>query len=39
VLLVSYGYSEGQDVRDLDSDGVVAALGEAADRLTAFESP
>jgi phosphoglycolate phosphatase len=33
VLLVSYGYSEGRDVRTLDSDGVVATLGEAADLL------
>ncbi|MDH3320943.1 MAG: HAD-IA family hydrolase, partial [Betaproteobacteria bacterium] len=33
VILVSYGYSEGRDVRDLDSDGVVATLGEAADQL------
>jgi len=33
VLLVSYGYSEGRDVRELDSDGVVASLAEAADRL------
>lgn len=33
VLLVSYGYSEGRDVRTLDSDGVVASLGEAADLL------
>lgn len=33
VLLVSYGYSEGRDVRELESDGVVASLGEAADRL------
>ena len=33
VLLVSYGYSEGRDVRSLDADGVVATLGEAADRL------
>jgi phosphoglycolate phosphatase len=33
VLLVSYGYSEGRDVRALDSDGVVATLGEAAERL------
>jgi phosphoglycolate phosphatase len=33
VLLVSYGYSEGRDVRTLDSDGVVATLGEAAGRL------
>lgn len=33
VLLVSYGYSEGRDVHELVSDGVVATLGEAADRL------
>jgi len=33
VLLVSYGYSEGRDVRAIDSDGVVATLGEAAERL------
>jgi phosphoglycolate phosphatase len=33
VLLVSYGYSEGRDVRTFDSDGVVASLGEAADLL------
>jgi phosphoglycolate phosphatase len=33
VLLVSYGYSEGRDVRGLASDGVVATLGEAAERL------
>lgn len=33
VLLVSYGYSEGRDVRTLDSDGVVATLAEAADIL------
>ena len=33
VLLVSYGYSEGRDVRSLDSDGVVATFAEAADRL------
>jgi len=30
VLLVSYGYSEGRDVRSLGADGVVASLGEAA---------
>lgn len=34
VLLVSYGYSEGRDVRELDSDGVVASLEEAAQRLS-----
>lgn len=33
VLLVSYGYSEGRDVRSLDSDGVVDSLCEAAARL------
>jgi phosphoglycolate phosphatase len=33
VLLVSYGYSEGRDVRELDADGVVATLAEAADLL------
>lgn len=35
VLLVSYGYSEGRDVRTLDCDGVVATLAEAAERLLA----
>ena len=35
VLLVSYGYSEGRDVRSFDADGVVATLGEAADLLLA----
>ncbi|MEW6690243.1 MAG: phosphoglycolate phosphatase [Pseudomonadota bacterium] len=33
VLLVSYGYSEGRDVRTLDCDGVAASLGEALERL------
>jgi len=33
VLLVTYGYSEGRDVRELDQDGVVATLTEAADLL------
>lgn len=33
VLLVSYGYSEGRDVRALDSDGVLASFGEAAERV------
>ena len=33
VLLVSYGYSEGRDVRSLDCDGVVATLEEAAELL------
>jgi len=33
VLLVSYGYSEGRDVRSLDCDGVFASFGEAAARV------
>jgi phosphoglycolate phosphatase len=33
VLLVSYGYSEGRDVRTLGAHDVVASLGEAAQRL------
>ena len=33
VILVSYGYSEGRDVRTIDCDGVVDSLGEAADLL------
>lgn len=33
VLLVSYGYSEGRDVREIESDGVVASLQAAADLL------
>lgn len=33
VLLVSYGYSEGRDVRTLDCDGVVATLAEALHTL------
>jgi phosphoglycolate phosphatase len=39
VLLVSYGYSEGRDVRTLDCDGVVATLGEAADLLLRVSTP
>lgn len=39
VLLVSYGYSEGRDVASLDSDGVVASLGEAAERLLSYRAP
>lgn len=31
VLLVSYGYSEGRDVRALESDGVAATFAEAVD--------
>lgn len=33
VLLVTYGYNEGRDVRSLDADGVVETLAEAADRI------
>jgi phosphoglycolate phosphatase len=33
VLLVSYGYSEGRDVRSLGADGVVTTLAEAAELL------
>ena len=39
VLLVSYGYSEGRDVRAIDSDGVVDTLGEAAERILSFRAP
>ena len=39
VLLVSYGYSEGRDVRALDCDGVVATFGEAAERVLSFRAP
>ena len=35
VLLVSYGYTEGRDVRTIDCDGVVDSLGEATSRLEA----
>jgi phosphoglycolate phosphatase len=33
VLLVSYGYREGRDVRELDSDGIVASLLEVPELL------
>lgn len=33
VLLVSYGYSEGRDVRELGADGVAATFAEAVDRI------
>ena len=39
VLLVSYGYSEGRDVRTIDCDGVVDTLGEAAERILSFRAP
>jgi phosphoglycolate phosphatase len=35
VLLVSYGYSEGRDVRTIDCDGVFDSFGDAAERLLA----
>jgi phosphoglycolate phosphatase len=34
VFLVPYGYNEGQDVRGLDCDAIVATVEEAADRIT-----
>ena len=39
VLLVSYGYSEGRDVRTIDCDGVVDALGDAAEFLLSRRAP
>ena len=33
VLLVPYGYREGQDVRSIECDGIVASLFHAADEL------
>jgi phosphoglycolate phosphatase len=33
-LLVPYGYREGRGLREIDSDGIVATLREAAKRLT-----
>jgi phosphoglycolate phosphatase len=33
VFCVPYGYSEGEDVRDLGADAIVATLEEAANRL------
>lgn len=38
VLCVSYGYSEGGDVHDLDCDAIVASLSEAADILQSARS-
>jgi len=34
VLLVPYGYREGQDVRGIECDGIVASLIDAADLLS-----
>ena len=39
VLLVSYGYSEGRDVRTIDCDGVFDSLGEAAGHLLSRRAP
>jgi len=39
VFCVPYGYSEGEDVRDLGADAIVATLEEAASRLADFPSP
>ena len=39
VLLVSYGYSEGRDVRTIDCDGVFDTLGEATERLLSGRAP
>jgi phosphoglycolate phosphatase len=39
VLLVSYGYSEGRDVRTLDSDGVAASFAEAAELVLRAATP
>ena len=33
-LLVPYGYNEGQDVRSLDCDAIVATILDAANRIT-----
>lgn len=39
VLLVSYGYSEGRDVRTIDCDGVFDSFGEAAEQLLSCRAP
>jgi phosphoglycolate phosphatase len=38
VVCVSYGYSEGGDVRDLDCDAIVDSLSEAAELLEGIKS-
>ena len=38
VLCVSYGYSEGGDVHDLDCDAIVGSLSEAANLLQSIRS-
>ena len=39
VLLVSYGYSEGRDVRALDSDGLAASFPEAVELALRAATP
>jgi phosphoglycolate phosphatase len=39
VVLVSYGYSEGRDVRTLDADGVASSFAEAAGLVLRAASP
>jgi phosphoglycolate phosphatase len=34
VLIVPYGYNEGQPVEALDADGIVASLREVADLVS-----
>ena len=38
VICVSYGYSEGEDVHDLDCDAIVGSLSEAANLLKSTRS-
>lgn len=39
VFLVPYGYNEGQDVRGLDCDAIVASIADAASRISKAASP
>ncbi len=39
VLLVPYGYNHGRDVRDLQADGIVESLEDAAAWIAAFNRP
>ena len=34
ILLVPYGYREGRELHEIESDGIVATLREAAKQLT-----
>ena len=38
VVCVSYGYNEGEDVRNLDCDAIVDSLSEAANSLQSIRS-